>query len=270
MTDNASVNLQTTEIGNGARRVVFLHGLFGRGKNFTAIARGLEPEFRSLLVDLPNHGRSGWTEGFDYLEMAQIVAEHLRDGFAAAGPVDVVGHSMGGKVAMVLALRHPELVRRLVVVDIAPVASGGTRGEFEHLLGALASLDLDSFARRSEADLALRQAVPQAGVRGFLLQNLARDGAGFRWEPHLAMLRAHLPAIMGWPEAELAGASFDGPALWLAGERSDYVRDEDGPAMRALFPHVLRMTVHGATHWVHADRPREVITALRMFLLKDR
>ena len=265
-----SFPLHTTEIGDGARRVVFLHGLFGRGKNFTAIARGLEPEFRSLLVDLPNHGRSGWTEGFDYLEMAEVVAGHLRDGFAAAGPVDVVGHSMGGKVAMVLALRHPELVRRLVVVDIAPVASGTTRGEFEHLLGALADLDLTSLVRRSEADLALQREVPQAGVRGFLLQNLARDGAVFRWEPNLAMLRAHLPAVMGWPGDELGAVCFDAPVLWLAGERSDYVRDEDTPAMRALFPRVLRLTVRGATHWVHADRPREVITALRTFLLKDR
>lgn len=270
MTVNASVSLHTTEIGAGARRVVFLHGLFGRGKNFTAIARGLEPEFRSLLVDLPNHGRSGWTEGFDYLEMADIVAGHLRGGFAAEEPVDVVGHSMGGKVAMALALRHPELVRRLVVVDIAPVASGSTRGEFEHLLGALSSLDLNSFERRSEADHALQQAVPEAGVRGFLLQNLARHGAAFRWEPNLTMLRAHLPEIMGWPEAELGDVSFGGPVLWIAGERSDYVRDEDMPAMRALFPHVLCMTVRGATHWVHADRPREVIAALRTFLLKQR
>ena len=261
--------LNTTEIGDGERRVVFLHGLFGRGKNFTAIARGLSPEFRSLLMDLPNHGRSGWTEGFDYLELADIVAEHLRRGFAVDGPVDVVGHSMGGKVAMVLALRHPDLVRRLVVVDIAPVASGSTRGEFEHLLGALTGLDLGSLERRSEADRALQGPVPEAGVRGFLLQNLAREDGGFRWEPNLAMLHAHLPEIMGWPEDRLSGASFGAPVLWIAGERSDYVRDEDMPVMRALFTRVLRMTVRGATHWVHADRPREVITALRTFFLKD-
>ena len=100
-------------------RVAFLHGLFGRGRNFSRIAQDLEPEAQSLLVDLPNHGQSGWTEGFDFVEIADLVAEHLRAGFAAEGPVDVVGHSMGGKVAMVLALRHPDLVRRLVVVDIS-------------------------------------------------------------------------------------------------------------------------------------------------------
>ena len=132
-----SFQLHSTLVGDPASetKVVFLHGLFGRGRNFTRIAAGLEPEAQSLMIDLPNHGRSEWTEHFDYAQMADLVAAHLREGLAAAGQVDVVGHSMGGKVAMVLALRHPDLVRRLVVVDISPVSSGGSRGEFQHLLG---------------------------------------------------------------------------------------------------------------------------------------
>lgn len=270
MTDSAIHTLNTLESGDGEHRVVFLHGLFGRGKNFTRIAKGLHPEFRTLLVDLPNHGRSPWTERFSYPEMADIVAEHLRAGFAAHGPVDVVGHSMGGKVAMVLALRHPDLVRRLVVVDIAPVGGGSARGEFEHLLGSLASLGLNTIVRRSEADDALKEAIPEAGVRGFLLQNLGRDGAALRWEPNLDLLREQLSVIMDWPAEELGGATFDGRVLWIAGERSDYIRDEDEPAMRALFPRTIRLTVSGASHWVHADRPEEVVTALRTFLLSER
>lgn len=219
------------------------------------------------MVDLPNHGRSDWTAHFDYAEMADIVAEQLRSGFAAAGPVDVVGHSMGGKVAMVLALRHPELVRRLVVIDISPVASGSSRGEFQHLLGSLAALDLSALERRSDADDALAAAVPQNGVRSFLLQNLKHRYGGFAWEPNLRLLHGELEAVMAFPD--LAGHRFTGPVLWIRGERSEYVTDEDAPAMRALFPKTRRMTIRGAGHWVHSERPEDVISALRGFLLSE-
>lgn len=267
MTDPSSSAVHSTIVGEAAaaRRVVFLHGLFGRGKNFAGIAARLAPEAQCLLVDLPNHGGSAWTEGFDYAQMADLVADHLRAGFAADGPVDVVGHSMGGKVAMVLALRHPELVRRLVVIDISPVGSRASRGDFRHLLDSLASVDLGALERRIDAHAMLREAIPNDGVRGFLLQNLRRGEHGFEWEPNLRMLRAELPAIMGFPD--LSGNRFTGPVLWIRGDRSDYVTDEDAPAMRALFPRTVRVTVRGAGHWVHSERPEEVVSALREFLL---
>ncbi|WP_429950739.1 alpha/beta fold hydrolase [Leucobacter allii] len=268
MTEPASPRIHAQRIGDpaAAHRVVLLHGLFGRGKNLARIAGGLEPEAQSLLVDLPNHGQSGWTETFDYAEMADLVAAQLRAGFAAEGPVDVVGHSMGGKVAMMLALRHPGLVRRLVVLDIAPVASGASRGEFPHLLDALASVDLATLERRADAGAALRAAIPQDAVRGFLLQNLRRDPDGFSWEPNLRLLRAELPAVMGFPD--VSGRSFAGPVLWVKGERSPYITDADAPVMRGLFPRTVRITVHGAGHWVHAEEPEAVIAALRRFLIE--
>lgn len=279
--------LHSTLVGDRAapHRVVFLHGLFGRGKNFTTIARGLEPEAQSLLVDLPNHGRSEWTERFDYVQLADLVAERLRAGFDAAepagspqipggrdassserpAPVDVVGHSMGGKVAMVLALRHPDLVRRLVVVDISPVSSGSSRGEFTHLLSSLAGLDLDSLEHRTDAHAALRDAISNDTVRGFLLQNLVRTDGGFAWQPNLRLLHDELETVMGFPD--MTGLQFDGPVLWIRGELSDYVTDADAPVMRALFPKVRRTTVKGAGHWVHSQKPDEVVAALRGFLL---
>lgn len=261
-------HLNTSLVGDpqtAAHRVVFLHGLFGRGRNFGMIATGLAPEAASLLVDLPNHGASGWTDRFDYAEIADIVANELRRGFAADGSVDVVGHSMGGKVAMVLALRHPDLVRRLVVLDISPVDSRSSRGEFQHLLYSLSSVDLSQVSRRSDAEDRLREKIPKDGVRSFLLQNLKRGDRGYEWEPNLALLRAELPNIMGWPDT--SGAQFTGPVLWVRGERSDYVIDEDAPAMRALFPRTRRLTLRDANHWVHSDKPAEVIDALRGFLL---
>lgn len=253
--------------GSAARRIVFLHGLFGRGRNFSKIASGLEPEAQSLLVDLPNHGQSGWTESLDYGEIADLVADHLRGGFASSGPVDVVGHSMGGKVAMILALRHPDLVRRLVVIDVSPSAGDSARGEFRHLLDSLATVDLDTLERRGDADAALREPIPEDAVRGFLLQNLKRGESGFRWEPNLQLLRAGLETIMGFPT--ISDSQFAGPVLWIAGGRSKYITDAEEPAMRALFPRTVRITVRGAGHWVHSERPDAVIDALRTFLIAD-
>ena len=163
--------INSTRIGESGRLVVFLHGLFGRGKNFTRIAKDIEPEFSSLLVDLPNHGESQWTETFDYVELADAVASHIAE---AVDPDDqhvhLVGHSLGGKVVMVLALRHPELIDRLVIVDIGPNA-GGSTGVFDNLLSSLAALDLDRIESRTDADAALQEPIPEAAIRGFLLQN---------------------------------------------------------------------------------------------------
>ncbi|MGO1539823.1 MAG: alpha/beta fold hydrolase [Leucobacter sp.] len=271
MNDRLSHHIHSTSSGDAAaspeHQVVFLHGLFGRGRNFSRIASGLQPEAQSLLVDLPNHGQSEWTASLDYFEIADLVADHLREGFASAGPVDVVGHSMGGKVAMILALRHPDLVRRLVVVDVSPTAADSARGEFQHLLDSLAGLDLAALESRGDADTKLRDAIPQHTVRGFLLQNLKRSDGGFRWEPNLELLRAELETIMGFPE--ISNAPFTEPVLWIGGELSNYVTDADEPAMRALFPKTVRMTVRDAGHWVHSQQPDAVIGALRTFLLTD-
>ena len=177
----------------------------------------------------------------------------------------LVGHSMGGKVAMLLALRHPELVDRLVVVDIAPVASGG-EGEFQHLLDSLAGLDLASLERRADADAALADRIGDERVRGFLLQNLRSGTDGFGWQANLDLLRAELPSIAGFPEVS---GSFDGPVLWVAGQHSDYVRPEHGDVMRELFPQTRLVTVKGAGHWVHSEQPEAFVSILRVFLTLD-
>lgn len=253
--------LATETVGSGENRLVFLHGLMGRGKNFATIAKKLGDDFTSLLVDLPNHGASPWTETFDYDQMADQVAHTLQADFASAGPVNVVGHSMGGKVAMRLALRHPELVSKLVVLDIAPSSS---RGNFDHLLGSMLKLPIQEFTTRGQANKALAAAVPQDGTRGFLLQNLKKTEGGFVWEPNLEMLYRSLGTVMDWTSTDL---SFDGPVLWVAGAESHYIQPEDSQTMRALFPRVRKMTLKGAGHWVHADKPAETVYLLQQFLL---
>lgn len=258
-------DIHSTTVGDSGSPIVFLHGLFGQGKNFTQAAKALVPEFSSVLVDLPNHGRSAWTDRLDYADLADRVAAFLRAGVAAEDPVDLVGHSMGGKVAMAVALRHPDLVRRLVVVDISPSASEGS-GEFEHLLGALADVDLSALTRRGEADQQLAEQIPDARVRGFLLQNLRSGPDGFTWQANLDLLRAELGTIGGFPEQD---GTFDGPVLWMAGETSDYITDEDEPAMRRLFPRTTLVTIKGAGHWVHSEQPEAFVSALRVFLSAD-
>jgi pimeloyl-ACP methyl ester carboxylesterase len=254
------IDLHTTTLGDAGSRVLFCHGLFGQGKNWTQIARQLAVDHRVLLADMPNHGRSGWTEQFDYGEAADAVAALLD------APTALVGHSMGGKIAMLVALRHPELVERLCVVDVAPVAYDHHE-EFRRYLDAMIGLDTDALASRAEADAALQEAAPSRTVRSFLLSNLHREGSGWRWRPNLEVLRDGLPALGGWPEDDLAGvATYDGRVLWLGGADSHYVVDEYEPAMQRWFPHTRRVTVKNAGHWVHSEQPAVVAEVLRQFL----
>lgn len=253
--------LQTTRYGSGAHPVVFLHGLFGQGRNWTAIAKALLPEHASVLVDLPDHGASVWTERFDYLAIADRVADALR----ADGPVDLVGHSMGGKVAMVLALRHPHLVRRLVVVDISPAAQSST-GEFRRYITGMRAMDLAAIQRRSDAHDQLRGAAPDDTIRAFLLQNLRHDDGQWRWQVNLDMLDRDLAALGEWPDDRLGAAVYDGPVLWLKGERSPYVHDDYHDAMLARFPATRRVTIKDAGHWLHSEQPAVFVEVMRHFL----
>ena len=259
-------DLHTTTVGDAGSPVVFCHGLFGQGKNWTTVAKALAEDHRVVLVDLPDHGQSPWSEGFDYVAAADQVA----DLFSADDPVALVGHSMGGKVAMLVALRHPELVQRLVVVDVAPVAYDHAE-EFAGYIAAMRAIDLDALERRSQADDALQDAVPSPMVRGFLLQSLrasgGQSGEAWGWRLNLELLDRDLDLITDWPEDRLAGtAAYDGPVLWIGGQRSAYVQADYVAAMDRWFPHNRRVTVKDAGHWVHSEQPEVFVEVLRQFL----
>lgn len=260
------MTIHTTSYGESGSRVVFLHGLFGQGRNWTQFAKALAPRHRTLLVDLPDHGRSAWTDGFDFVEVADRLASLLEGGAPGQDPVALVGHSLGGKVAMVLTLRRPELVERLCVVDVAPVEYRHA-SEFIGYIDAMRGLDLDRITQRSEAEDALADAVPSATVRSFLLQNLRRDGDSWRWQVNLDGLARELPAIGGWPAGELASfPPYVGPVLWVGGERSQYITEEYVPEMDRLFPRNRRVTIKNAGHWVHSEQPEIFAEVLRRFL----
>jgi pimeloyl-ACP methyl ester carboxylesterase len=256
------MRLNLIEAGQGAGQpLVLLHGLFGQASNFGAAQKALAASGRRVLaLDLRNHGASPHATSMSYAEMADDVAETLEA--ASAAPADVLGHSMGGKVAMVLALTRPDLVSRLVVADIAPVAYPPA---FRPYAEAMLALDLRPGLTRREADAALAGAVPAAGVRGFLLQNLQLGGEHPSWRNGLAEIATALPEIEAAP-ALPAGARFEGPTLVLAGEKSDYIREEHRPIFRTLFPAVRFGKVKGAGHWLHAEQPEGFLAALGAFL----
>ncbi|UFN46814.1 alpha/beta fold hydrolase [Roseomonas sp. OT10] len=243
--------------GVGAPAVVLLHGLFGQSRNFATLREALSDRHRVLALDLRDHGDSPHAPVEGYGAMAADVAETLA-ALGAEGAA-VIGHSMGGKVAMRLALDHPAALSRLVVSDIAPVPYAPA---FRGHAAAMQALPLHPGLTRREADAALAGAVPEAGVRAFLLQNL--DFAAPRWKIGLAEIAAGLPEIEGW-EAP-AGARWDGPVLVVRGGRSPYVRPEHEPLFTALFPRARFAVVEKAGHWIHAEDPAGFLVAIRPFL----
>src|SRR3954471_13788887 len=275
MTD--PIRLAARTLGDTGPRVVFVHGLFGQGKNWTTIARRLAEEgHRVPLLDLPNHGHSPWTDRVDYGDMAEFVAAEIA---LLGDPVTLVGHSMGGKVSMQLALRWPELLRALVVVDIAPTdypEKGGRTDDpdeeaspFAAYIAAMQAMELDQLKTREDAEAALRSAVPSGMVRSFLLQSLVREGlgagGGWRWRLNLEALARDLGHLRGFPEPP-PGATFDGPVLWVAGANSTYVLPEDRARMDALFPATRLVRIKNAGHWVRSEQPEVFLETLRRFL----
>ncbi|MGI9129403.1 MAG: alpha/beta fold hydrolase [Roseomonas sp.] len=253
------MRLETLEAGQGPP-LVLLHGLFGSARNWGAVQKALATDYRVVALDLRNHGASPHAPGVDYAVQAADVAETM----AALGieRAVVLGHSMGGKAAMMLALTRPELVDRLIVADIAPRPYPPA---LRAVVAAMQALPLHAGLTRQEADQALRAAVPEALIRSFLLQNLRFEAAPPSWRIGLAEIAAAMPEIEDF--APPPDARFEGPALAMAGALSPYVRAEDHAAFRALFPRIGFATIPRAGHWLHAENPEYFLAELRGFLL---
>jgi pimeloyl-ACP methyl ester carboxylesterase len=250
--------LHASEAGEGPP-VCLLHGLFGRSQNLAPLARRLASRYRVISPDLRNHGASPHAAGMDYAAMADDVLQTLAGRHAL--PVHALGHSMGGKVVMMMALTAPAQVGALIVADIAPVPYAHQNARVAR---ALQGLPLTPGLSRREADAALAGSIPDPAIRGFLLQNLIfGDTPG--WRIGLDEISAGMSAIEGWPTLP-APSRYDGPTLFVAADRSDYIQPGYDAVIGALFPAATRITLADAGHWLHADQPDAFATVVEHFL----
>ncbi|WP_430225862.1 alpha/beta fold hydrolase [Paroceanicella profunda] len=238
--------------------LVIAHGLFGSARNWRAIARKLSATRRVVAVDMRNHADSFHAPGHSYDDMAGDLEAVI--GAVCGGTADLLGHSMGGKAAMVLALRNGGMLRKLVIADIAPVSYTHSHAQF---IAAMQAVDLSTVTARSDADAQLAARVRDPSMRAFLIQSLAITPEGAHWKLNLDALDAVMEEVIAWPGET---GVFDKPVLFLTGARSDYVKPEDHAAIRALFPSAAFESLDGAGHWLHAEKPKEFIAAVDAFL----
>jgi len=238
-----------------ATPLLIAHGLYGSGRNWGVIAKRLSDRGPVIAVDMRNHGTSPWFETHSYTDMAGDLAEVIA---SRGAPMDVLGHSMGGKAAMALALTRPDLVNRLIVADIAPVSYTHSQSQF---IDAMRSVDLSRVEKRSDAEAQLKPLVEDQTLVTFFTQSL--DLKARKWRLNLDVLERDMPGILAFPE--IAGR-FDGPVLFLSGGNSHYVTPDHRPTIKALFPAARFAKIPGAGHWLHAEKPREFEAAVRAWL----
>ena len=235
--------------------LLIAHGLYGSARNWGVIAKRLSDERQVIAVDMRNHGHSPWMDSHTYPELAADLAEVID---ANGGQMDVIGHSMGGKAAMMLALNHPDRVSRLLVADIAPVAYSHSQIQF---IKAMRSVDLANLQRRPEAERQLADAGVEPALQSFFTQSL--DIPNKRWRLNLDALADQMPNIMSFPQTE---ANWAGSVLFLSGVNSDYVKPEHRELIRTRFPQARFAKIPDAGHWLHAEKPRAFEDTARVFL----
>jgi len=240
--------------------VVILHGLFGMSDNWKTIARHLSDTFTVVTIDLPNHGKSPRLDSFNLDDVADALHEFLSDNWMY--DIRLIGHSLGGKVAMTFAQRYPDMVEQLVSIDIGPQAY---KSGHQAIFDALFELDVDQLSSRQAAEEKLSQSISDAGTRLFLLKNLKRVDGGFAWKFDLLTLHRDYENILVPMSTQDV---FESPTLFVKGGASSYIDfDTHGNLIRSIFPAAEMKTIANAGHWVHADAPDELENMLRDFLV---
>lgn len=266
------MGLHFRQLGQG-RPLIILHGLYGSSDNWYSIAKILASYFTVYTIDLRNHGRSAHYPTHTYNEMVDDIVSFCQE--HNIEKATFIGHSMGGKTAMLLALKHPQLIENLIVVDIAPKAYSLLLEPTEHVLQhinimqAFADIDLKGITKREEVDKLLAEYVPDFPTRQFLMKSLVRKEDGYQWLLNTEVLRRSLPEIINEPDFNKI--SFDKslvtyPVLFVKGEKSEYIKDEDMITIRKFFPKAELSVIFNAGHWLHAEQPESFINTLKYFL----
>ncbi len=253
------MKLHYRELGEG-KPFVILHGLFGYSDNWQTHGKKLAEYYRVIMVDLRNHGHSDWSDDFSYELMMEDVKELCDD--LDLKDIILLGHSMGGKTAMLFAQRYPELLEKLIIVDMGIKAYPM---HHDHILAGLNAVDLSVLNTRSEAESMLAQHIDSPGVRQFLLKNIYWIEKGkMAWRMNIPVLEREMPVILGALPAEECFVQ----TLFIRGELSNYILDEDIPAIENAFPDSEIITIAGAGHWVHAEAPEPFMDAVLGFCLR--
>ncbi len=243
-------DLYYSKAGSGSPLIV-MHGLFGSSRNWHSQVRRFADSYEVFAIDLRNHGQSFHTDEMSYAAMAGDVARLLER--LGLNHCRVLGHSMGGKVAMTLAIQYPGLVSRMVVADIAPLAY---YHHYDDLIEPILALELDSFESRTQVDHALRPNIPEDQLRAFLLQNLVRESASWRWRINWRVIQRDMDALTGFDELprDWLGKL---PTLFIRGASSDYIDDTGIEVIERHFENASIATIAAAGHWLHAEKPQE-------------
>ena len=265
---NSKAMLNYVRLGEG-EPLVILHGLFGSGKNWQSLSKIFSEHFDVLTLDLRNHGLSFHDDVMDYPAMVDDVHRLLTH--LDITSCRIIGHSMGGKVGMLLALKHPELVSQLVVADIAPVSY---KHDYDHLIDPVMALNLNEIGSRSSVDKALQPDIPDLQLRHFLLQSLVRDSDHWRWKNNWLAIKRHISKIAGFPEPEelsaMGGSCTDNwlvntQTLFISGGNSDYVDEKGKLTIQQHFATPHFKVLKGANHWLHAEQPEQFSEAVLNF-----
>ena len=244
--------------------VIILHGIFGVSDNWVSIGKKLAEKFSVYIPDQRNHGRSPHSVTFNYFALADDLLSFIRE-HKLEKPI-IIGHSMGGKVAMTFALEHPEMVEKLVVVDISPRKYPGRNVHFD-MINAMMAVDFDQVETREEVEKQLVESIPDKRIRLFIMKNLHRKTRHFfDWRINLEALSANMDYVFDGVESS---DTYLGPTLFIRGGRSDYIQDSDTPLIKGLFPNAHIQTIEGASHWVHAEAPEELCRLFSLFLGKE-
>lgn len=253
--------------------LIILHGLYGSSDNWVTVARNLEKDFKVYLPDLRNHGQSSHTEEHNYSLMcddllAFMNREHIYN-------ANIIGHSMGGKVAMAFTAYNPERVKRLIIADISPRTYNYSEYENEEITGhikilnTLSSIDLNEIKERNDVERILLKELQSKHLASFLLKNLQRTNSKtFSWKININVLRESLPMVMmGLENEEMQLNFYNGPVLFIKGGNSRYIQENDEIIIKSYFKKASIITIEGASHWIHADKPDQFISTIRDFLL---
>jgi pimeloyl-ACP methyl ester carboxylesterase len=260
----------STEINRNGVPVIIMHGLYGSSDNWLTIGRELSADREVYLLDLRNHGNSPHSDRHTYplmkLDLLEFIERHEIE------KPDIIGHSIGGKVAMAFAAGFPERIRSMAIVDIGPKSYHSLTGyspqaiDHMNILNAMQSVDFSKIGTREEIDARLAEYIKSERIRNFLMKSIRRDKENsFSWKINVPVLVKDLPAMLegvGYTAGGVTGF----PILFIRGENSDYISDDDIPGIKNLFPAAEFVTIPGAGHWLHAEKPELVVKALQDFL----